>query len=122
MLTLVPSESEKKEAGGAYGKTIISGVLKCHGKVHTEVVPDCSKATLQAIIHVHTVPDAIIHYDGWRGYDGSVDIGFDKHFRVHHGDNEFATSERHVDGIESFWSFAKGKNSTACPIISSTCT
>jgi len=36
------------------------------------------------------------------GYDGLVDIGFDKHFRVHHGNNEFASGERHINGIESF--------------------
>lgn len=96
-----------KRGRGAYGKTIVFGVLKRQGKVYTEIVPDCSKATLQAIIRGHVAPDAIIHSDGWRGYDGLVDIGFDKHFRVHHGDNEFACGERHINGIESFWSFAK---------------
>ncbi len=93
-LTLVPSESEVKGVGGAYGKTIVFGVLKRQGKVYTEIVPDCSKATLQAIIRGHVAPDTVIHSDGWRGYDGLVDIGFDKHFRVHHGDNEFASGER----------------------------
>ena len=80
---------------------------KRQGKVYTEIVPDCSKVTLQAIIRGHIAPDAVIHSDGWRGYDGLVDIGFDKHFRVHHGENEFANGERHINGIESFWSFAK---------------
>ena len=96
-----------KRGRGAYGKTIVFGVLKRQGKVYTEIVPDCSKATLQAIIRGHVAPDAVIHSDGWRGYDGLVDIGFDKHFRVHHGNNEFASGERHINGIESFWSFAK---------------
>jgi transposase len=41
------------------------------------------------------------------GYDGLVDIGFDKHLRVNHGDNEFACGERHINGIESFWGYAK---------------
>jgi len=30
-----------------------------------------------------------------------------KHFRVDHSTNEFATGSRHINGIESFWSFAK---------------
>ncbi|MFL6207442.1 MAG: transposase, partial [Pyrinomonadaceae bacterium] len=30
-----------------------------------------------------------------------------KHFRVHHGENEFVRGEHHVNGIESFWSYAK---------------
>lgn len=83
------------------------GLLKRGDKVYTEIVPDCSKTTLQAIIRDHVDPDTVIHSDGWRGYDGLVDIGFDKHFRVHHGENEFASGERHINGIESFWSFAK---------------
>ena len=51
--------------------------------------------------------DSVINTDGWRGYDGLVDIGFDKHLRVNHSDNEFACGERHINGIESFWGYAK---------------
>jgi len=96
-----------KRGRGAYGKTIVFGLLKRQGKVYTEIVPDCSKATLQGIIRGNVEPATIIHSDGWRGYDGLVDIGFDKHFRVNHGENEFANGERHINGIESFWSYAK---------------
>ena len=49
----------------------------------------------------------MIHTDRWRGYDGLVDVGFDKHLRVNHGKNEFARGNAHVNGIESFWSYAK---------------
>lgn len=31
---------------GASGKTIVFGLLKRDGNVYTEIVPDCSKATL----------------------------------------------------------------------------
>ena len=98
-------------------------MLKRQGKVYTEIVPDCSKATLQAIIRGHVAPDTAIHSDGWRSYNGLVDIGFDKHFRVHHGDNEFARGERHINGIESFWSFENGvwQSSMACLIIPYIC-
>ena len=96
-----------KRERGAYGKTIVFGVLKRESKVYTEIVPDCSKPTLQAIIRGHVEVSTVIHSDGWRGYDGLVDIGFDKHFRVNHGNNEFASGERHINGIESFWSNAK---------------
>ena len=96
-----------KRGRGAYGKTIVFGLLKRHGKVYTEIVPDCSKATLQAVIRGHIESDSVIHSDGWRGYDGLVDIGFGKHLRVNHSANEFASGERHINGIESFWSYAK---------------
>ena len=30
-----------------------------------------------------------------------------RHHRIHHHENEFARGKNHVNGIESFWSFAK---------------
>ena len=49
----------------------------------------------------------VIHSDGWRGYNGLVDLGYKKHFRVQHGHNEFANRKSHINGIESFWAYAK---------------
>ena len=34
-------------------------------------------------------------------------VGYDKHYRVHHGEDEFARGTSHINGIESFWSYAK---------------
>ncbi len=50
--------------------------------------------------------DSLIHTDGWKAYDGWVDVGYAKHFRVHQGDNELATGHTHINGI-SFWAYAK---------------
>jgi transposase len=103
-----PHRIRGKRGRGAGRKTIVFGLLKRDGRVYTEIVPDCKKATLQAIIRGRVSADAVIHSDGWRGYDGLVDVGYAKHFRVHHGANEFANNgESHINGIESFWSFAK---------------
>jgi transposase len=96
-----------KRGRGAAGKTPVFDLLKRDGRVYTEIVPDCKKATLQAIIRGRVAPEAVIHSDGWRGYDGLVDVGYAKHYRVNHGQNEFARGPRHINGIESFWSFAK---------------
>ncbi len=96
-----------KRGRGASGKTIVFGIFKRNGCVYTEVVPDCKKATLQAIIRGRVAPEAVIHSDGWRGYDGLVDVGYAKHFRVNHGQSEFVRGTAHVNGIESFWSYAK---------------
>jgi transposase len=96
-----------KRGRGASGKTIVFGIFKRNGCVYTEVVPDCKKATLQAIIRGRVAPEAVINSDGWRGYDGLVDVGYSRHFRVNHGDNEFVRGTHHVNGIESFWSYAK---------------
>ena len=39
-----------KRGRGASGKTIVFGLLKRNGKVYTRIVPNCSRATLQAVI------------------------------------------------------------------------
>ena len=96
-----------KRGRGASGKTIVFGIFKRNGCVYTEIVSDCKKATLQAIIRGRVSLGAVINSDGWRGYDGLVDVGYSKHFRVNHGENEFARGDHHVNGIESFWSYAK---------------
>ncbi|NHZ45722.1 IS1595 family transposase [Nitratidesulfovibrio liaohensis] len=92
---------------GARGKTIVFGLFKRQGRVYTEIVPDCSKATLQRIIRGRVDLESVIHSDGWRSYDGLVDLGYQKHFRVQHSENEFATEHCHINGIESFWGYAK---------------
>jgi transposase-like protein len=102
-----PHRARGKRGRGAGRKTIVFGLLKRDGKVYTEIVPDCKKRTLQAIIRGRVSADAVIHSDGWRGYDGLVDVGYARHYRVNHGDNEFANDQSHINGIESFWSFAK---------------
>jgi transposase-like protein len=102
-----PHRVRGKRGRGASGKTIVFGLLKRDDKVYTEIVPDCKKATLQAIIRGRVSVEAVIHSDGWRGYDGLVDVGYAKHYRVHHGQNEFANDQSHINGIESFWSYAK---------------
>jgi len=97
-----------KRGRGASGKTIVFGLFKRGGKVYTEIVPDVKSATLQDIVRGRVDIESIIHTDGWRGYDGLVDLGYEKHFRVNHAKNEFSKGDgNHINGIESFWGYAK---------------
>ena len=96
-----------KVGRGAYGKTPVFGLLKRNGKVYTQIVPDCSKATLQAIIRGKVDIGSVINSDGWGGYDGLVDVGYEKHFRVNHSADEFVRGNNHINGIEGFWGYAK---------------
>jgi transposase-like protein len=92
---------------GARGKTIVFGLLKRGDKVYTQIINKCDRATLQSIIKQKTSTDSVINSDGWRGYNGLVDFGYKKHYRVQHGVNEFARGNSHINGIESFWGYAK---------------
>ncbi len=98
----------KLKRGRGTFKQPVFGIFERGGRVYTEIVPDCSKKTLQAVIMGKVDIHSIMFTDGWRGYDGLVDVGFDKHFRVNHSANEFAKNKTvHINGIESFWSFTK---------------
>lgn len=102
-----PKRVRGKRGRGAGGKTIVFGLLKREGKVYTEIIPDAKKDTLQDIIRKKIDGGSIVHTDGWRGYNGLVDLGYKKHYRVHHGKNEFARGNSHINGIESFWGITK---------------
>ena len=97
-----PRRVRGKRGHGAGGKTIVFGLFKRGEQVCTEIVPDCSKKTWQAIVGDEIDAAAMINTGGWRGYDGLVDVGFDRHFRVRHGQDEFVQGASHINGIASF--------------------
>ncbi|MEM9882610.1 MAG: IS1595 family transposase [Planctomycetota bacterium] len=102
-----PRRVKGKRGRGAGGKTIVFGVFKREGQVYTEIVPDVRKTNLRKAIRGKVSLDTAVHSDGWRGYDGLVDVGYAKHLRVNHGDDQFVEGRSHINGIESFWAFAK---------------
>jgi len=92
---------------GARGKHIVFGLIKRGGKVYTQVVTNCSAAKLLPIIREKVTEDSVVYTDGFKTYDGLVDLGYKKHYRIRHGKNEFADGRNHINGIENFWSIAK---------------
>ena len=96
-----------KRGRGARGKHIVFGLIKRKGKVYTQVVKNCSAATLLPIIKEHVKSGSEIYTDGFKAYDGLVDAGYKKHHRVIHSQNEFANGRKHINGIENFWGLAK---------------
>ena len=95
-----------KRGRGAAGKTPVFGLLKREGNVYVEIVENCSKEKLMPIIQGKILEGSAVFTDGWKAYDGLILNGYD-HYRIFHSENEFARGKNHVNGIESFWSFAK---------------
>ena len=102
-----PRRVKGKKGRGAGKKTAVFGILKRGGYVWTQIVPNAKKRTLQRLIRGKIGLDSVIHTDGWVGYDGLVDMGYEKHLRIKHKEGQFAIKENHINGIESFWGFAK---------------
>ena len=95
-----------KRGRGAGEKTPVLGLHKRQGRVFVSVVQNCSKSELTPILQGRIVEGSDVYTDGWKAYDGLVTNGY-RHHRIHHHENEFARGKNHVNGIESFWSFAK---------------
>jgi transposase len=95
-----------KRGRGAAGKTPVFGILKRGGNVYVNCVQHCSREQLMPIIQGKALEGSTIHSDGWKAYDGLIINGY-THYRVHHSENEFVRGKSHVNGIESFWSYAK---------------
>ena len=92
---------------GARGKTPVFGMLKRGDKVYTQIVKNCSISELLPIIKGRTDTGAIIYSDGFKSYYGLVNYGYKRHYRVKHGENEFALGHNHINGIENFWGLCK---------------
>jgi transposase-like protein len=84
-------------------------ILHKDGKVYSEIFHYCAKSTQQAIVRARVFAGSVIHSDCWRGYKGLVDIGYKKHYPIHHSNDEFANGKKHIIGIISFCSFSKSR-------------
>jgi len=96
-----------QKRGRGTWKQPVFGVFERDGRVYTEIVPNAKQSTLRKIISGKINPESIIYTDGWRGYNGLLDIGYNKHFRIDKSKSFSNQYGVHINGIESFWSFTK---------------
>ncbi|PSJ80812.1 hypothetical protein C7N83_04115 [Neisseria iguanae] len=68
---------------------------------------NASKAPLTKVIRGHISADGEIDTDDRKAYGGFVDMGYEKHCRVHHNADELARRKQHINGIRFFRSYVK---------------
>ena len=109
-----PARTRCHRGRGNPRKVPVFGILERGGRVHCQIVKNCSKTTLQAIIEGQVELSAEITTDGFRSYDGLVEAGFARHHRINkYYDRDrtvFSENGVHINGIESFWSYAKRRH------------
>ena len=91
----------------AWWKIKVFWLLKREWKVYTQIIDDVSAKTLIPIIRWKIETTSIMNTDWWKSYDWLVDVWYEKHYRVHHWDNEFVRGTQHINWIESFRSYCK---------------
>ena len=67
---------------GVKGQVPVFGILERGRRVHCQIVKNCSKTTLLAIIEGRAELSAGITTDGLRSYEGLVEAGFNRHHRI----------------------------------------
>ncbi|ADQ81371.1 IS1595-like element ISRan1 family transposase [Riemerella anatipestifer] len=96
-----------QKRGRGTWKQPVFGVFEREGRVYTELIPNAKSETLRKVIRGKVSLESILFTDGWRGYSGLLDMGYEKHFRIDKSKNFSTQNGVHINGIESFWSFTK---------------
>jgi transposase len=92
---------------GAAGKVPVFGILERKGKVSVTVIPDVTGKTLLNQTVRMVKRGSLVYTDKFRGYDALTFCGY-RHLKVDHG-KRFSRGRVHINGLEGFWSYAKGK-------------
>ena len=96
-----------QKPGRGTWKRPVFGIFERDGRVYTELIPDSKRLTLSNAVRGKIDIQSIVITDSWRGYNGLVDVGYDKHLRVNKKKGFSNKKGVHINGIESFWSFVK---------------
>jgi transposase-like protein len=89
---------------GTKDKTAVMGILERGGKVHTVVVPNRKKHSLQSEVRKHVEAGAALYTDALLSYDGLA--GDYAHKVVDHA-VEYVSGTCHTNGLENFWCLLK---------------
>lgn len=91
-------------------KVLVFGILQRGGAVYAHIITRADKRTLMPIVRLIVEPGATVYTDKWRGF---TDLGLDgyTHKSVNHSEEYVGKDGSHINGLESFWSFAKRRTS-----------
>jgi transposase len=96
-----------KRGRGAAGKVPVFGILERKGRVQVTPVPNVTGKTLIEETVKMVKRGSLVYTDKFRGYDALTFCGY-RHLKVDHG-KRFSRGQVHINGLEGFWSYAKGK-------------
>lgn len=97
-----PKSEEGKRGRGSERKVPVIGIVERGGRIHTEVIPDAKKATLQPVIEETVQPGTTVNTDEWQGYNGLERAGY-SHRVINHSDEVFVMGDTHTQTIDGFW-------------------
>lgn len=104
---ILPYEEYQKKAkiARAEHRVQVFGILQRGGDVYVHIIKKADRNTLLPIVRLVVEQGAIVYTDRWRGFS---ELGIDgyTHHSVNHSEEYVDQKGNHINGIESFWSFA----------------
>lgn len=88
------------------GRVQVLGIYQREGDVYTHIIKKADVRTITPVIHLVIEKKSTIYTDEWRGFK-ALDIHGYKHSTVNHSLAYVSPTGGNINGIESFWSFAK---------------
>lgn len=97
---------EKAKKVRSEHKMQVMGILHRGGDVFAHVVKKADVRTIMPLVRLVVEPGSVVYTDKWRGFS---ELGLDgyMHHSINHSIEYMDKKGNHVNGIESFWSFAQ---------------
>lgn len=86
---------------------IIFGLFRDNSKIHTEMVDESYTLRFRDIVRGKVPWEAIDYSNYWYEFDGLVEVGKNKYFRLNQTKKRVHEYATHINSIKSFWSFAQ---------------
>lgn len=108
-LDQIKFKKETKKVRKGIRKIQVFGVLQRNGNVYTQIVRNEKAETLIPIIRLVVEQNSTIYTDMWPSFNG---LGLDgyTHHTINHSLGYSDRRGKHLNGIEAFWSFCKGRS------------
>jgi transposase len=100
-------EIQEETGQGDASRVPVLGIVKDNGKIFTRILPEVSRKGLQAIVQGKASLDSLISGNGSCVYNGLVDFGWKKLYRLYEAGDEHAPNKPAINSIENFWGAAK---------------
>jgi len=110
-----PKSGVGKRGRGSENKKPVIGIVERGGRIHTKVITNASKATLQPIVEETVKKGTTVHTDEWPGYNELVAAGY-RHEIINHSAGVYVLYDNvniHTQTIDGFWgNFKNGVKGT----------
>lgn len=88
-------------------KPVVFGIYRHNDKLHTEILPDVSRAMIHAMMRGRSVLETLGTAEKIRHFNNLVDLGHYRLYRLEHNNGADAGNGTITDDVDAFWGLTK---------------